>query len=463
MPDACIEDRQQRPLRGGEALRAMAAGASAWPATAADAAPLAVGDVLERLARLQTQIHHLGQPQPQSAVRAPAEDGRRGLQRTAAALGAVVRRLDQEADALGAGAQRLMQQAKAMQEASPGEEPGRLLAALERLESRLQRQEQQPVARAAPSRDLDGLRQLALGFRLALQEVQIGARALEDAAAALRPAAGGVPAIEEVPPSWRAALTELRSELADDQREAAAPVLSALEALRAEVAALADFQQKCARGFVPEHAQIQAFGASSPTKSGSDFVDDALAARKSGAAVSLEADRAELRRLLIGFKSVLERLESQEPRAAEAANVEQVGEAIARHVKLSIAEALAHLQQRRNAATPTIADVVDDAPRPVGAGGATREAIAAVNALSSRIARLHEDLHGHAAGPGGQSGADPDAAAALAARLDEVRACCSEMLDVAVALTRELAPPAPQADQPKPPRAGSRGLLSRRG
>lgn len=463
MPDACIEDRQQRPLRGGEALRAMAAGASAWPATAtaADAAPLAVGDVLERLARLQTQIHHLGQPQPQSAVRAPAEDGRRGLQRPAAALGAVVRRLDQEADALGAGAQRLMQQAQALQEAPPGEEPGRLLGALERLESRLQRLEQQPVARAAPSRDLDGLRQLALGFRLALQEVQIGARALEDAAAALRPAAGGVAAIEAAAPSWRTALTELRGELAAEQRTAAAPVLSALEALRAEVAALADFQQQCGRGFVPENPQIQAFGASNPTKSGSEPDDNAPGARKPGAAVSLEADRAELRRLLLGFKSVLERLERQEPVGAQ--NVAQVGrdvgEAIAQHVKLSIAEALAFFQQQ------CASDRVQSSPpRPAPApGGGAREAIAAVDALTARLARLHADLHEHAAASGGQGGDDPEAAALLAQRLSEARACCSEMLDVAVALTRELAPPAPQADQPKPPRAGSRGLLSRRG
>ena len=42
-------------------------------------------------------------------------------------------------------------------------------------------------------------------------------------------------------------------------------------------AGLAHFQQKCSRGFVSENAQIQTFSASNPTKSGSDFVDDALA------------------------------------------------------------------------------------------------------------------------------------------------------------------------------------------
>ena len=40
---------------------------------------------------------------------------------------------------------------------------------------------------------------------------------------------------------------------------------------------LAHFQQKCSRGFVSENAQFQTFSASNPTKSGSDFVDDALA------------------------------------------------------------------------------------------------------------------------------------------------------------------------------------------
>ena len=42
-------------------------------------------------------------------------------------------------------------------------------------------------------------------------------------------------------------------------------------------AGVAHFQQKCRRGFVPENAQIQTFSESNPTKSGSDFVDDALA------------------------------------------------------------------------------------------------------------------------------------------------------------------------------------------
>jgi len=42
--------------------------------------------------------------------------------------------------------------------------------------------------------------------------------------------------------------------------------------------ALAHFQRKCSRGFVPENAQIPTVCASNPTKSGSDFVDDALAA-----------------------------------------------------------------------------------------------------------------------------------------------------------------------------------------
>ena len=42
-------------------------------------------------------------------------------------------------------------------------------------------------------------------------------------------------------------------------------------------AGVAHFQQKCSRGFVSENAQIQTLSASNPTRSGSDFVDDALA------------------------------------------------------------------------------------------------------------------------------------------------------------------------------------------
>ena len=49
---------------------------------------------------------------------------------------------------------------------------------------------------------------------------------------------------------------------------------------------LAHFQQKCSRGFVSENAQIQTNRASNPTKSGSDFVDDALARRTKLAAPS---------------------------------------------------------------------------------------------------------------------------------------------------------------------------------
>ena len=416
MPDACTEERQQRPLRGGEALRAMAAGVSSWPVPAAMPAPSAVGEVLERLARLQTQLHQLGQPPAPGESPAPfaREDGRRSLRHSAAALGAVVRRLDQEADAIGAGAERLMQQAQAMREALPGEEQGRLLNTLERLEARLQRLEQQPAPRPAASRDLDGLRQLALGFRLALQEVQIGARALEDAAAAVRPAA-------EASDSWRTALAALRDDLAADRREAAAPMLGALEALRTEVAA--------------------------------------LTARKPGAAVSLEADRAELRRLLLGFKSVLERLEGQDPASADASPTiarvgAEVGEAIARHVKHAIAEALAFQQKcERGFAAEHAAVPMQAGPEPVGGApahqtGAEREAI---EALGARIARLHADLNERA------GAAEPDAAVLLR----EARACCGEMLDIAVALTRELAP-APESSPPKPARAASRGLLARR-
>ena len=40
--------------------------------------------------------------------------------------------------------------------------------------------------------------------------------------------------------------------------------------------ALAHFQQKCSRGFVPENAPIQSFRVSDPTKSGSDFACDTL-------------------------------------------------------------------------------------------------------------------------------------------------------------------------------------------
>jgi hypothetical protein len=420
-----VTEPHSRPLRGGEVLRAMAAGADgAWSPAMQDAAAPSVVAVLERLARLQTQVQALatppgGETQPLAqASMAGRLEGRLALQRLAAALGAVVRRLDHEADAMQQGAQRLAEEALRLRETPPapaGAGQDAVLAALAKLENRLARLEEKPAPVGAPARsggsDLEGLRQLALGFRLALQEVQAGARSVEEAAAAVRAHAGAPPPAPE-----------------------SAPVLEAMAALRAEIQELA--QRKPAEGV----------GA------------------------GLAAERAELRRLILAFNTVLQRLEqlptgdagAVESAAAPAQwsheEVERIGALIAQQVKLSIAEALAMSARAAQEG------------RAAGSGGAVtaREALAAVEALTARLARLHEDLQEHAQTVAAQPGLDAEAASALAQRLTEARSCCSEMLDVAVALTRELAPPAPApASEPEsttrsPLRGAGRSLLSHR-
>jgi len=345
------------------------------------------------------------------AWRAEASQGQRLL----VALGLILRRLETHTEAVGEAARQVAAKAERL-EAAPVTTANESNPVLERLGSLVERLEARFEAPPAPrpmrdvSPEQEGLNRLRIGFGAALRELRAGIAEVSDAAAAVRERAQG---------------------LSGD-----ASATGEFAALRAQIGALAEAVAELRRGPAP---------------------------------ILLDAERSRLQKLLIGFASVLRRLDSATPTPGEGgdaaelraelrrvalamqahaeqieragalgggavaeADLERVAERVAQRLQATVAESMALAMRDQGAATPPLK------PQPPAHGPALER-------LAERVGRLHQDLAldtGKLGAALREAGGDSPQTAAvldeLKSRFAETRDFVAEVLNVAAALSRDL-------------------------